>query len=107
MGRSPSLRNCAARAQAVDFVRIETELAENLLAVLSETRSAPRRHFRDTVHLDRTADCRRQLAACAVERDDDVVRPQLRIVDHLLRPANGAKRNVDAAEHLVPVRHWL
>src|SRR5712692_2489299 len=83
------LWNGAARAQAVDFSRIESELPEQLLVVLSDLRSAPCWHFRDAMHLNRAADRRGELAAGAFERNDDRVRPQLRIVDHLLRSANG------------------
>src|SRR5258708_25496123 len=101
------LWNGAARAQTVDFGRIEAELPEHLLVVLSDVRSAPCRHFRDAMHLDRAADRRGELAAGSFERNDDLVRPQLRIVDHLLRSADGTEGDVDAVEHLVPMRHRL
>src|SRR5258706_2638190 len=103
----PSLRNRAARAQGIDFARLEAELLENLLAVLAQGWSAPRRHLRDALHLNRTADRRRQADAGALERNDDVVRLQLWIADHLLRPPHRAERDVDAAEDFVPVRHGL
>ncbi len=59
------------------------------------------------MHLDRAADRRGQLAPGAFERNYDVIRPKLRIVDHLLRPAYGPERDVDAIEDLVPMRHRL
>jgi len=36
-----------------------------------------------------------------------LVRSQLRIVDHFLRPAHGAERDMDGAEDLGPMRHRL
>ncbi len=59
------------------------------------------------MHLKRAADCGRQLAAGTIERNDDVVRLELGIVDHLLRPTHRSEGHVNAAEHLVPVCHWL
>src|SRR6476646_7808237 len=102
-----SLRNGAACAQTIDFDRAKTELPENLLAVLSKLWGALRGYLGDAMHLKRAADCRRQLAAGAIERHDDVIRPELRIVDHLLRPTHRSERHVDAIEHVVPMRHRL
>src|SRR5947208_440666 len=101
------LRRGAARAQALDVTGAEAQLSENLLIVLSERRRAPCRHFGDAMHLNRAADRRRQLAAGAFERNDDVIGAQLRIVDHLLRPLHDAERDVNAIEDLVPMRHRL
>src|SRR6266852_5581575 len=95
----------AARTQAVDVCRVEPQLLENLLVVLSELRGALCGHFGDAMHLNRTADRRGQLAAGTVERNDDVVQPQLWIGDHLLRPVHGAERDADAVEYLLPMRH--
>ena len=86
---------------------VEAELAENLFGVLAEAGRAPGRNLVDAMHLDRTADRRGQLVARAVERNDDLVRRQLRIVDHLLRSANFAKRDVHASKYRMPVRHGL
>src|SRR5258708_817911 len=97
----------AARAQALNCLRVEPQFFENLLVVFADFRRAFRRHFRHTVHLDRTADRGSQLAARALERNDDVIQPQLRVVDHLLWPADGAKRDVDVAEDLGPMGHRL
>src|ERR1700693_3582306 len=74
----PCLRSGTARAQAVDLARVEAKLFENLFVVLSKCWSASRRHFRHAMHLNWTADRRGQLATGAFERNDDVVRAQLR-----------------------------
>src|SRR5580693_9260372 len=104
--RRPLLRfrNGAARAQAVDFSDAEPELLENLLVVFSKRRSALRCHFRDAVHLNGAADRRGQFAACAFERNDDLIRSQLRIVDNFFWPAHDAEGNVNAIEGIVPMR---
>ena len=65
------------------------------------------RNLRDTMHLDRTADRRGQLATRTFERNDDPVRRQLRIVDHLLRSADLAKGDVHAGKNRMPMRHGL
>src|SRR5262249_3230929 len=101
------LRDGPARAQTIDILRAEPELRENLLVVLSQLRGASCRHLADAMHLNRAADRRGQLAAGAFERNDDVIRTQLRIVDDLLRPAHGAEGDVDAVEDLVPMSHRL
>src|SRR5260370_29504242 len=68
---------------------------------------ALRGHFGDAMHLKRAADRGRQLAAGTIERNDDVVRLELGIFDHLLRPTHRSERHVNAIEHLVPRRHRL
>src|SRR5438876_7645432 len=101
------LRNDAAGIQAGDFRRAESELFENLFVVLAEFRRAFRRHFADTMHLNRTADRRAQLAARAFERHDDIIQSQLWIGDDFLRPTHSAERDVNAIEDFVPMRHRL
>src|SRR3984957_8312413 len=108
LGRRRALlrfRNGAARAEAVDFSGGEPELLENLLVVFSKRRSALRSHFRHAVHPNGTADRRGQFAACAFERNDDLIRPQLRIVDHFLWPAHDAEGDVKAIQRGVPKPH--
>src|SRR6266704_47068 len=100
-------RNGTARTQTIDFGRAKSELPENFLVMLSNLWGALRGHFGDAMHLKRAADCGRQLAAGTIERDDDVVRLELGIVDHLLRPTHRSERDVHAIEDLVPVRHRL
>src|SRR5882757_6349900 len=90
------LRNRTARTQTIDFGRAESQLLENFLVVFSNLRRALGGHFGDAMHLKRARDGGRQLAAGALERNDDVVRPQLRIVDHLLRPAHSSERHMDS-----------
>src|SRR5712671_6358516 len=101
------LRNGTARMQTIDFGRAESELPENFLVVFSNLWGALCGYLGDTMHLKRARDGGRQLAAGAIERDDDVVRLELRILDHLLRPTHRSERHVNAIEHLVPMRHRL
>src|SRR4051794_10115065 len=91
------------RAQAFDFTRVEAQLPENLVVVLADIWSALCSDFYDAMHFYRTANRRSQLAARTFEWKDDVVQPQLRIVDYLLRPAYRAERDVNAIEDLVPM----
>src|SRR6476620_827986 len=100
-------RNGTAFMQTIDFGRAKSELPENFLVVFSNLRGALRGHFGDAMHLKRAADCGRQLAAGTIERNDDVVRLELGILDHLLRPAHRSGRHVSATEHRVPMRHRL
>src|ERR1700754_697707 len=101
------LRDGPARTQTVDVSRAESELPENLLVVFSNPRRALRGHLGDAMHLKRAADRGRQLAAGAFKRNDDVIGPELGIVDHLLRSAHRSERHVNAVEHLVPMFHRL
>src|SRR6185312_672049 len=103
----PSFRNGPTRAQGIDFAGGEAQLLEHLLTVLTKSRCASCRCFGDAMHLNRAADRRRQLAAGAFERNDDVIGAQLRIVDHLLWLAHDAEGDVDTIEDLVPLRHRL
>src|SRR5882724_10740125 len=41
------------------------------------------------------------------ERNDDVIRSQLRIINDFLRLTHGAEGDVNAVEDLIPMRHWL
>ena len=75
--------------------------------MLADSRRAPGRDLGDAVHLNRTADGRGQLLAGSFERNDDVVRSQLRIVNDFLRPTHGAERDLSAVEDFVPMRHGL
>src|ERR1700709_1982385 len=73
-------RNGTARKQAIYFDGGESELQENLLVVFSNLWRALRGHFGDAVHLKRAADGGRQLAAGPLERNNDVIGPELGIV---------------------------
>src|SRR5258708_1616074 len=102
-----AIGNGGTGVQAVDFGGAETELLQDLVVVLADVRRPAGWRLGDAVHLDRTADGRGELAARPFERHDDLVWPQLRIIDHLLGPAYGAECDVDAIERLIPVRHRL
>src|ERR1700747_3580053 len=79
--------NGTACTQTADFGCAESELLQNLLVVFANLWGARVGHLGEAMQLDRTADRRCQLAAGALKRNDDVVRSQLGIIDHLLRPA--------------------
>src|SRR5258705_13045077 len=93
--------------EAVDLFRVEAQLLENLFIMLAKFRPAFCGYLVDAVNLNRAADRRGQLAARAFEWNDDVIRSQLWIVDHLFRPTHGAERGVDAIEDFVPMRNRL
>src|SRR5690242_14960587 len=97
----------ATREEAVDLFRVKTQLLKNLFIMLAKFRSPFCSYLVDAVHLNRTADCRRQLLAGSFKRNDDVIRTQLWIVDDFLRIAHSSERDVDAIEDLVPMRHRL
>src|ERR1700678_2012215 len=103
----PDFRNSTAFMQTIDFARAESELPENLLIVFSNFWGSLRGHLGNAMHLKRAADCGRQLAAGTVERNDDVVRLELGIIDHLLWTTHRSERHVNAVEYLVPMSHWL
>ena len=75
--------------------------------MLADSRRAPGGYFSHTVHLNGTADGRGQLLAGSFERNDDVIRSQLRIINDFLRVTHGAEGDVNAVEDLIPMRHWL
>src|ERR1700754_1892191 len=101
------LRHGAAFAQALDAAGVEAEFAQDLLGMLAEVGRAPGRSLGDAMHRNRAADGRGQPAAGTFQRNDDAVRRQLRIVDHLLRSADFAKGDVHAGENRMPMRHGL
>src|SRR5271165_1240806 len=90
------IRDGTVCVQALDVGRAESELSKNLFIMFSQCRGAPCRHFADAMHLNGTADCRGQRVARPLERHDDVIESQLRIVDHLLWCTHGTERDVDA-----------
>src|SRR6516164_1252816 len=73
------LRHGVACAQGVDVLPVKSPLAEDLVVVLAKAGPAPGRDLGNTVHLNRAADRRAELAASAFERNDDVVRRELGI----------------------------
>src|ERR1700681_4436498 len=75
--------------------------------MLADSRCPPGRCFSNTVHLNWTADGRRQLLAGSFERHDDVIRSQLRIINDFVRLTHSAEGDVNAVEDLIPMRHWL
>src|ERR1700693_1821911 len=103
----PWLRDSATGTWACDVATCESKLLQHLIVVLDDARRPPGRHFRNSVLLNGTADGRGQLFAGTFERNDDVVRSQLRIVNDFLRPTHGAKRDLSSVEDFVPMRHGL
>src|SRR5579862_2597446 len=101
------IRNDAGGPQPIDVACTESELIQDFLGVLANAGRAPSRLLGHAMDLDRTADRRGQFLAGAFERNDDVVRPQLRIVDDIQWIPHGTECHVDFAEHLIPMRHRL
>ena len=75
--------------------------------MFAELRGALRRHLGDAVHLHRAADRRGHLVAGTFERNDDVVRAQLRVVDDVVWPLHVPEGDVRLLEDLAPMRHRL
>ena len=101
------VRNCFVRKENVDIFRREAKLPQQLIVVLAQFRAALCRDFGDTVQLDWTADRGRHLASRALERDDNIVLPELRIFHDLARMVNDAECKVRLFEDFLPVRHRL
>src|SRR6185436_17423980 len=84
----------SAGTQAIDLLRVEAELLEDLFVMFAELRGTPGRDFGHIVHLNRTADRGAQVAARALEGNDDVVGPELRIGNDGARRLDHAERDV-------------
>src|SRR6266851_4718233 len=95
----------AVDAQALDLRRVEPQFLEDLVVVFAELRGALRRDFRDTVHLNGTANRRGQASSGALQRNDDVVLPQLRVIDDVGGGLNAAECDPGLFEDFVPVGH--
>jgi len=74
--------------ETVDFGRIESEVLQNVIVVLSDLRAAPGGHFLDAMNLHGARDRRGQLPAGAFEWHNDFILDQLRIVDDFRRLQN-------------------
>src|SRR6201987_384542 len=103
----PGVRGSTGRAQPCDVVTCESKFLQHFIVVLADSRRAPGRYFSNTVYLNGTADGRGQLLASSFERNDDVIRSQLRIINDFLRLTHGAERDLSAVEDFVPMRHRL
>src|SRR5882724_13522780 len=97
----------ATGAQAFDFFRVELEFLENFFIVFSNFWCPLRRNFAHVMHLNRTADRRRYFIAGSFQRNDDVVCPELRVIDDFFWLTHGTEGDVNATENLIPVRHRL
>jgi len=73
----------------------------------SENPDPVRGNLGDALHLDRAADRGGHLAAAPFDRNDDLVRSQLRIVITSSGRARGRTRDMDGAEDLGPMSHGL
>jgi hypothetical protein len=87
-----------------DLGTVEPELSENFVIVLAQAGRAPCRFLCNAVHLHGAADRKRQLASRALERNDDVVGAQLRVIDDLGGIQNRSVGDVGFVEDLAPVR---
>src|SRR5713226_6906449 len=76
-------RHSAAGMKVFDLGSVEPELSENFVIVLAQARRAVCGFLCNAVHLHGAADRKRQLASRALERNDNVVGAQLRVIDDL------------------------
>src|SRR5580698_8679264 len=100
-------RNSATCAQRLYFARVESQLLEDLVIVLSNLWSALGGYLLDTMHLKWATDGGCELSTRAIKRNDDVVCRKLWIVDDFPRVAHCAERHMDALEYFVPILHRL
>src|SRR5882672_7980257 len=105
--RVPGLADDSACTETRDLPRVEAELLEDLFVVFADLGRSLRRHFRDTVNLQWTADCGLQLSTSAFERYDNVIDTELRIADDFAGRAHDPVRDVALLEHLLPVSNRL
>src|SRR4029078_7495984 len=79
------------------------------ISSLCSPRSGARfcRFFSDAVHRNRTADRVFQVPASALERNDNAVLAQLRVLDDVTRIPHKAVSDVGLVENFAPVRHRL
>src|SRR6266849_1435733 len=103
----PGVWDSSARTQAVDFVVIETELFEDFVIVLTKFGGTSRRHFCSAMHFERAAHGELQMVAGAFERDDHVVREQLRVGRYFLWAPDNAVCDVSLVESVSPVVQGL
>src|SRR6266849_1538727 len=94
----PCSRDGAARTQVVDLLCIEPQFFENLLVVFSKFRGAPCCYLGDTVHLNRAADRSLEVSTGAIQRNDNVVFPQLRVIDDFAGRLDNPERDVGMIE---------
>ena len=100
-------RDDSACAQALNFVSLEPEFFENFVVMLAKLGRSPCRYFCDAMHLNRTTDCKFQVFSRAFERHYDVVRLELRILDHVLRIAYQTVGDVRLVQDFAPVPNRL
>src|SRR6266436_8841563 len=106
-GLSLCPRYGAAGMKLFDLASVEPELPENVVIVLAEVGRTACGFLCNAVHLHGAADRRGQLASRALERNDDVVRAQLRVIDDLGGFQNRSVRDVRFVEDFAPVLHRL
>src|SRR5205807_4140626 len=97
----------AARAQALDFFRVEPEFLENFIVVFAKIGRAPCRYFCDAVHLNRTADRELYVFSGTFQRNDDVVGLQLRILDNIDRIVHQTVGYMSFVQDFAPMCHRL
>src|SRR5438552_1697487 len=101
------VRDGAAGAQVVDLVSGESQLFQHLFAVFANLRGPLCRYLSDTVHLHRTADRELQISSGTLQRNDDVVLPELRVADDFTRRPHDAECDLRTLEDFAPMRHRL
>src|SRR5260370_29635577 len=103
----PGVRDRTIRTQAVDLVTSEAELFEDFVIVLTEFGGAAWRHFLGAMHCERAAYRELQMFAGAFERDDHVVRKQLRVGRYFMWAPDDAVGDVGLVESVTPAVQCL
>ena len=103
----PSVGNSAIRTQAIDLITAETELFENFVIVLTKFWGTARWHFRSAMHFERAAHGELQMFAGSFERNDHVVRKQLRVGRYFFWTSDDAVSDMSLVESELPVVHGL
>ena len=106
-GRFSRFPESARCVQPFDGNVVEAEFFQDFVVVFADFRGPFSRDFDHAVYLNRAADCEIQIATRALDRDDDIVLPQLRVVDHFGGSTHDAIREVSLVEDFLPVRHRL
>src|ERR1700730_13741485 len=103
----PNVRNGAARPQAVDLTRIKAEFLQDLVRVLPQTWSNPRRDFGGFFHRHWTVHGIFRIAGAIIDWDDDLICQKLRVFDDLFRDLHNSIRNARSIKHILPISKRL
>src|SRR6266478_8957184 len=90
----------SAGTQAIDLLRVEAELLEDLFVMFAELRGTPGRDFGHVVYLNRAAHRELQMPARALEGYDKVIGHELGVLGDVARWLDDAEGDVGLVECL-------